>query len=506
MASLLSEARKRVSQRTPIAGRIRPGTKLPTKASQENPAVMALYGEVLAGKRSFKEVEAILAGKGIRHPFFPKNPRDFRLSAPDIEGGQIVVERFMQLYGEDEVVDGRKVRKLYRFPVVFPDVPGGIEGFFKSEFAVPVGQLRYHSVYSEAGVRNCVYLKPVNASDQQQARRKKWQRREPTIRGECEPSICAEFASGACKFRGDLHFYVPGITGAAPFSMPTGSQYAAEDIFLRLEEIYVQCRGQIPRFDNQGNPVFFISKALKTRTYFDENGVEKRGEQWVPVLETNIDMSKLYQAAEQRRMLLAAPQSAPSAVSLPGAWLPSPVDEQGEFSGALPIVIPSDSRDVVTHEERRSDQPQRGFHAAEEPAVAHAAAAVDAVEEALNWIEQVGEKHGIADDLEAFLERKYGEQWFEGELPLTVRAELQEMQAKVGDGFKSYLRLLLSMYTNGIAPDLALRYLRMKVGSLKHPGVVDRARKLFDELVSQGATVAAAHMKQEIDKKRNEQA
>jgi hypothetical protein len=455
---------------------------------------MALYQKVMDGEKTFKEAEAILLDEGIRYPFVPKNPRDFRLSAPDIEGGQLVVNRIMELYGTDETVGEKVVRKLYRFPVVFPDAPGGVEGFFKSEFSVPVGALRYHSVYSDAGERSCIYLKPVNADEQKQAKRKKWLRREPTIRGKCDPSVCPEFASGACRFRGDLQFFIPGVTGVVPFSMPTGSQYAAEDIFLRLEDIHEKCRGQIPRFDPHGNPVFYITKALKQRTYFDEHGVEKRGLQWVPVLESSIDMSKLMQIEEQRRMQLAAPQAAPTNVALPSGWLPAPASEHDEWSG--PLAFPMPRREPVFVQQEAASSPREP----EKEIGLPNSVDTGGVEAALDWIEALGDQLGIADDLVSFMERKYGETWFEGDKPVTIRAELMQMQEKVGEGLRTYIQLLLSIYANGVPPDVALKYLRMKVGSMKNPETVARARKTLDDLLDQGVAVAVTHMRQEVEK------
>jgi hypothetical protein len=483
MASLLAEARKRVNQSTPIAGRIRPGTKVPTKASLGNPDVMALYEAVLRGDKSFKEAERTLEDRGIKFPFVPKNPRDFRLSPVEIDGGRLVVDRFMELYGTDENINGVIQRKLYRFPVVFPDVPGGVEGFFKSEFAVPAGPIRFHSVYSEEGVRNCIYLKPVDREEQQQAKRKKWLRREPTIRGECHPETCAEFASGACRFRGDLQFYVPGISGVAPFSMPTGSQYAAEDIFLRLEEIYTQCRGQLPRFDRQGNPVFFITKALKQRTYFDQNGIERRGLQWVPVLETSIDMSKVYLLAEKQRLQLASPTPAPANANLPAAWVSSAHAQQSGVVVCEPGATGASAGGKMVEADARilASKP-RG------------------VEDALGWIESLGERLNIEDDLLTLVESKWGANWLEREAPLAIRQELEEMLAKLGESFPAYIRLLAVIYQNGVSPDLAMRYLRSLVGSFKQPGSVGRALQSFQNLLKQGREFAEAYMQSEVEK------
>lgn len=491
MASLLAEARSRAKSSTPIAGRIRPGTKVPTKASQNNPRVMAMYQEVLAGRTTFKDAEKTLEKElNIRFPFTPKNPQDFRISPLDIEGGQLVVDRFMELYGTDEVVNGVQVRKLYRFPVVFPDVPGGVEGFFKSEFAVPVGQFRYHSVYSDEGVRNCLYLKPVNPDDHKQAKRKKWLRREPTVRGVCNPANCEEFASGACRFRGDLQFYVPGISGVAPFSMPTGSQYAAEDIYLRLEEIYNQCRGQIPRFDAYGNPVFFITKALKSRSYFDENGVEKHGKQWVPVLETSIDMTKVYQIADQRRQVVSLPSAAPN-VALPAAWLPNGIQTQSEY---VPMAVGHQDESST---ELKAEQSNVVSEPVQNSAPNNSAMSVD---DALEAIGVLADQLNIEDDLASYMDCKYGSDWTEGETPLKVCSDLQLMYERLGQALPTYIKLLLGIYGSEVNPELAIKYLRMMLGNLRTEETLLKAQKIFNELIDQGVSIAVQHMQQQLEK------
>jgi len=91
------------------------------------------------------------------------------------------------------------------------------------------------------------------------------------------------------------------------------------------------------------SPVFYITKVLEQRTYFDEHGKKQTGHQWVPKLQADIDIGQLLQSG--RTHALPAP-------STPVAWLASP---KGMPNAALLSAAPGaePTHEVVEHPERQ---------------------------------------------------------------------------------------------------------------------------------------------------------
>lgn len=476
--------------RIPVSGKIRPGTKAINQKAAQNPLAMDLFRKAQSGAISFKDAEKEIAEKtGIKFPFFPRNTRHFNVYAHDVEGGQMAVDTMLELYGEQR--EGDSERKLYRFPIVFPDA-NCVEDFFPNEFRVAQGPIKYHSSYGDDGVRRCLYLKPVEAA--QNALRKKHLRREETVRGECVPGSCPEFGSGACRFNGTLHFYIPGVTGSAPFAMATGSAYAAEDIFQRLDEIVRICNGRIPKSDRQGNPIFYMTKVKKMRTYFDESGKEKHGEQWVPFVETTLQMSTVLMIEESKRLQLAAPTAAPAVSGMPAAWMPSSqvseatdafqqevVDADGVIgqghTGPGPIEGQSfQSPTIEAIETERATEPTPSMRFAK------------LVEE--NQLGQSARDWAIA---------KFGDDWnSDDKLPGVLNELKSLLLARGAECCVAFLDLCTVLYVNDIpVRDVAMPYLVFKYGKglTRDKQLLVAARMHVGEMLdSSGQKVALAHM------------
>lgn len=475
------------SNRLPISGKIRAGTKAITKTASQNSFALELFRKAQSGVISFKDAEKEIADKaGIKFPFFPRNTQHFNVYAHDVEGGQHVVDTMLQLYGEQR--EGDTEEKLYRFPIVFPAVPS-VEDFFPNEFRVAQGPIKYHSSYGDDGVRRCLYLKPVDPV--QQAKRKKHERRTETVRGECVPGSCPEFGSGACRFGGTLHFYIPGVTGSATFAMATGSTYAAEDIFQRLDEIIGICGGRMPMFDREGNPVFYMTKVKKTRTYFDEHGAEKRGEQWVPFVETTLQMSKVLMLAEQRRLQLAAPSAVPSVVGLPAAWLPGAMQQATAGTAA-----DDDVGAGQIHPGATAADEQRGHS---EISTSGASGGPESEESALVQFIDLAEDNGMGKVAQDWAIAKFGEDW-DGDAKVPgALGELQSLlDARGAECCRGFLELCTALYVNRIpVREAAMPYLMRKYGRelTRNRQLLRAALMHVHELLeSSGLEVTLAHM------------
>ena len=507
MASILGESAKRITaqSRLPVSGKIRPGSKTITNAAAQNPRAVQLFEKAKQGVISFKDAEKQIAEQlNIKFPFYPTNTQHFNLYPHDVEGGKISVDRILGLYGE--MREGDNEAKLYSFPVVFPDLPNGIEGIFPSEYRVDAGTVKYHSAYGDDGIRRCMYLKEVDRA--QQATRKKWPRRTESVRGECNPAVCVEFAKGQCRFNGTLQFYIPGATGSGAFSMRTGSTYAAEDIFVRLEDMYKICNGVLPKFDTHGNPVFSITKMKKMRTYFDDTGKEKSSEQWVLVIETSVEMSKVLLLEERKRLSLAAPVAVPASSTAPSSWLAEvPQDRVAQAFGepaqkgvAKVASLATDVRLPIRNEMTGepavplATQTLTTLKSGEKPLLPVSDLSPEAAVEKLITL---GDSLGL--NVWDWADAKYGIDWEDGK-SVTVLDELEAVIKAMGESVGPYLQLLTLLYSNKIpVKELAFPYLkRIFSGSFKELRFVKDSLKHVEELLSSGTEVTMAHMTREI--------
>lgn len=482
--SFLSEMVAKQPNGFSTSGKIRAGIKTPTKATQQNPEAMKIVERVHKGEISFQAAATEISKRfDIKNPFFPRNTPFYSAHPWDMESGHVAADKLMALYGE--VREGDRQPRLYRFPVVFPDIhKGGIDVVLGSGLAVRGGSaqtIRYQSRYGDDGVRRCVYLPPV--VPQKDAQRKQHPRREFVVRGLCEPDICPQYASGECRFAGTLRFYIPGVSGAGVFSLETGSTLAASEIYLRLSSLLQEC-GSLPNFTPDGRPVFWLSKALKTRVYFDEDGKQKKGEQWVPVLETEIDLTKVKLIQESKRMMLAAPSAAPAASGLPAAWaLSEPDDEaqEGDFQAAQRPRVDEDGvvEDLVIPAPRQP-QASDGDHES------HGS---------LQTLLVKAEGMGIAQKTREWAKLRFGADW-ETEKAAAVLESFAAIESRFGQqATGAYLDLQTRLLSNDIPfQEVAMPYIKARFGGI---GLGDRLSAIIthvDELLENGPAVARSYM------------
>lgn len=313
--SILSERSAQSDHQIKLAGKIRPGIKVLTQTAKKNPVAVQIYADGVRRRLKYSEIEKqIRANTPIQQPMYPQNTAYFNVSATDF-GMPEIAGMVIDLYGEVRE-DHSNEKQLYRFPVVFHS--DSLEEIYPNQLKRYGGEPGYESHYGDDGVRYCRYLPEVTAEQlaHQKARRfKRAPRRDPVVRGLCQPAVCEEFLMGQCRFRGRLHFYIPGVATGL-LGMETTSQYAAETIWSDLDQIR-EALGYIPRTNpnKPGANIFYITKVLEQRTYFDEHGKKQTGYQWVPKLQADIDLGSLMKTAVK-------PQLGSS--SAPVAWLVAP--------------------------------------------------------------------------------------------------------------------------------------------------------------------------------------
>jgi len=106
------------SARIPTAGKIRAGIKVLTRRAQDNAHARDIYQRGIEEGRGFDDIERALAQAlpDLQQPLVPKNVPYFTARGADFPNPE-TARQILDLYGEDR---GDGVRRLYRFPVVFP--------------------------------------------------------------------------------------------------------------------------------------------------------------------------------------------------------------------------------------------------------------------------------------------------------------------------------------------------------------------------------------------------
>ena len=109
----------------------------------------------------------------------------------------------------------------------------------------------------------------------------------------CNPSECAEYQSGACKFGGLIHFCVPGTRGIGVWILPTTSWYSMVKIKSTLEMVARLTCGKVAGlFD--GKPIFRLMKVRDAVSRIDPaTGNTVKSDQWLIHLDADIDMTEL---------------------------------------------------------------------------------------------------------------------------------------------------------------------------------------------------------------------
>lgn len=106
------------AMRIPVGGRIRAGIKVLTRKAAEVPEARAIYDAGVSQGQGFEAIEREIVQRcsTLKNPLTPKNVPYFTVRGEDFPNPE-VARQIMSLYAEDR---GDGVRRLYRFPVVFP--------------------------------------------------------------------------------------------------------------------------------------------------------------------------------------------------------------------------------------------------------------------------------------------------------------------------------------------------------------------------------------------------
>ncbi len=304
IATILGQGQVRI----PTGGKIRAGIKVLTKKAAEHSTAKNIYDRGIAENKSFEDIERAIsqAVPELKTPLVPKNVAWFTVRAQDFPNPAIAGQ-ILDAFGEDR---GDGVKRLYRFPVIFPAdrwqtvMPhelvawGANEKKFWSEYG-PDGRVRYCKCYA-----------PVPMDDSGKRAIRIFGGRKTILREEnggiCNPESCYEFQNRKCNLSGRFLFFIPGIKSIDAFELHTNSFYAMSRAIEQFETLSFLRGGRISGFLDDKRTPFYITKKLREVPHIDEDGKAVRTAHWIIELEAPIDVTALLRGSDDETALLNA--------------------------------------------------------------------------------------------------------------------------------------------------------------------------------------------------------
>ena len=290
----------RTAPRIPVAGRIRAGIKVLTRRAAENELVRAIYERGVTQGKSFDAIEREIAdaAPNLKNPLTPKNVPYFTVRGEDFSNPEIA-RQITELFAEDR---GDGVKRLYRFPVVFP--ADAWQSVMPHELvAWTANERRFWSEYAEDGqTRYCMTHAPVPVDSGTRRAIRIWGGRKTMRRadngGLCDPESCREYQDRKCNLSGRFIFFIPGIKSISAFELPTNSFYAMNAAIQKFQTIGFMRGGRISGFLDGKHTPFYITKRLVEVPRIYEEGRAVRTAQWLIELEASVDMAALLRPDE----------------------------------------------------------------------------------------------------------------------------------------------------------------------------------------------------------------
>jgi hypothetical protein len=380
--------------RIATGGKIRAGIKVLTKKAAENPQAKQIYEQGVSDGQSFEQIEKNLfeALPNLKTPLVPKNVPWFTVRSQDFPNPAIAGQ-ILDAYGEDR---GDGVKRLYRFPVVFPSeiwqtvMPHELVAWGANE-------RRYWSEYSPDGrARLCKCHAPVLKIDSGKRAIRIFGGRKSMLRPEngglCEPESCEQYQQRQCNLSGRFIFFIPGIKSISAFELHTNSFYAMNSAIQKFETIAFMRGGRISGFLDSDRTPFYLSKMLMEVPHIDEEGRAVRVKQWIIELEAPVDVTALLRTNDDAETAIVNAQVA-------SRILEAPHDESHEG-------LPSYAESVPQTMEK-----QRQAAAASKTNSRKQVTATDAVPE-LEAILEIACHYGLEPaQYEAYANRRWGSGW-----------------------------------------------------------------------------------------------
>ncbi|GJI98146.1 hypothetical protein RugamoR57_48640 [Duganella caerulea] len=379
------------SARIPTAGKIRAGIKVLTRRAQDNAHARDIYQRGIEEGRGFDDIERALAQAlpELQHPLVPKNVPYFTVRGTDFPNPE-TARQILDLYGEDR---GDGVRRLYRFPVVFPaDVWQAVMPH--DLVCWGAGEKKFWSEYAPDGrTRLCKCYAPVPQDRTSRKPIRIFGGRRTQLRAEnsgmCDPELCPEYQARKCNLSGRFIFYVPGIRSCDAFELPTNSLYSMTRAIEKFEALAFLRGGRISGFLDANRTPFYISKVEREVPHIDEQGRSVRTKVWLIEMEAPIDVAALLNVGDGETVR----EADAAAVTLEA---PSP---EGPAGAREPLA-----RDHFEPE----PTPERADVTATPASAPMTGGGIDEVEAILGVVDAFGMDR---DRFEAFALKKWGAGW-----------------------------------------------------------------------------------------------
>lgn len=281
--------------RIPTGGKIRAGIKVLTKRAEESAEARTIYERGLAAGNSFVQIEKALAEAlpNLKTPLVPRNVPWFTVRGQDFPNPE-TARQILDMYGEARD-DG--VKRLYRFPVVFPS--DFWQTVMPHELAAwGAAEKQYWSEYSSDGrVRYCKHRASAPLDESGKRVIRQFGGRKTVMRerngGLCDPESCPEYQRRQCNLSGRFLFFIPGIRSISAFELPTNSFYAMNMAIQKFETISFLRGGRISGFLDHRDTPFVFSKRLMDVAHVDAEGRAVRQRQWIIDLAAEVDVTCL---------------------------------------------------------------------------------------------------------------------------------------------------------------------------------------------------------------------
>ena len=303
--------------RPPVIGHVRPGIKVLTSKARGNPRAVELYGSMVAAGESFDAIAMALESKcNLKNALAPRNTPYFTCRRSDFTNPD-VADEILKLYGEDR---GEGL-KLYRFPVLFA-FNDWMQNLPNQMTVYGTNGRKFWSQYERDGIRYCMTYAKV-ARDQRAQRavrhfggRTVIRRQDEAIPdGICDPEQCPQYQARQCNLSASFIFAVPDIKGLGLIELPTNSIYVLQKAYSAMQTVQL-ARGKLTRTR------FWLTKREFDITRINENGEAVRTTQPLTVLDADIDIGALLDAADDPIPALDAANQAVALIEASGNVVP----------------------------------------------------------------------------------------------------------------------------------------------------------------------------------------
>jgi hypothetical protein len=303
--------------RPPVIGHIRPGIKVLTSKARGNPRAVELYNTMVAAGDSFDTIGNVLESKcNLKNALAPRNTPYFTCRRSDFTNPD-VADEILKLYGEDRG-DGVK---LYRFPVLFA-FNDWMQNLPNQMTVYGTNGRKFWSQYERDGIRYCMTYAKVARDERAQRTVRHFggrtviRRQDDAIPdGICDPEQCPQYQARQCNLSASFIFAVPDIKGLGLIELPTNSIYVLQKAYSAMQTVQL-ARGKLT------GTRFWITKREFDITRINENGDAVRTTQPLTVLDADIDIGALLDAADDPVPALDAANQAVALLEAGGNVVP----------------------------------------------------------------------------------------------------------------------------------------------------------------------------------------